>query len=183
MIGLLKRNNHAKRVALTCVVSFVLHNNFLTFNGCFWRQRSGIAMGTPLAPPLANLYMYTLETEVLSSFEASKFFYRRYLDDILVVFFGNEGQAAHMQQALSNMKPHIRLKFGQVMLPSGLLGLCHRQAHMPCHWRCKPFLHSPSEGSQQVLVHLTLLIPPAAWHEGVHQDGTRPLRPPQFVSL
>ena len=111
MIGLLKRNNHAKRVALTRVVSFVLHNNFLTFNGCFWRQRSGIAMGTPLAPPLANLYMYTLETEVLSSFEASKFFYRRYLDDILVVFFGNEGQAAHMQQALSNMKPHIRLKF------------------------------------------------------------------------
>ena len=66
MIGLLKRNNHAKRVALTRVVSFVLHNNFLTFNGCFWRQRSGIAMGTPLAPPLANLYLYTLETEVLS---------------------------------------------------------------------------------------------------------------------
>ena len=187
MIGLLKRNNHAKRVALTRVVSFVLHNNFLTFNGCFWRQRSGIAMGTPLAPPLANLYMYTLETEVLSSFEASKFFYRRYLDDILVVFFGNEGQAAHMQQALSNMKPHIRLKFVKSCFQVDFLDFvigkhtCHVTGARVL--TCKPFLQSPSEGSQQVLVHLTLLIPPAAWHEGVHQDGTRPLRPPQFVSL
>ena len=46
-----------------------------------------------------------------SSFEASKFFYRRYLDDILVVFFGNESEAARLQQSLSNMKAHIRLKF------------------------------------------------------------------------
>ena len=73
-------------------------------------------MGTPLAPPLANLCsMYTLpQTEAIVYLRPrNSGLDRRYLDDISsgVTFFGNEGQAAHMQQALSNMKPHIRLKF------------------------------------------------------------------------
>jgi hypothetical protein len=111
MMRLLTTVGHRKRDALGRVVNYILHNNYLTFNGRFWRQCSGIAMGTPLAPPLANIYMFMLESVVLSSFQASMFFYRRYLDDILVVFFGAEPEATTLQHALSTMAPTIRLKF------------------------------------------------------------------------
>ena len=37
-------------------VAYVLRNNFFECNGNVYHQRKGLAMGTPLAPPVANLF-------------------------------------------------------------------------------------------------------------------------------
>jgi len=56
-------------------------NDFL-FNGSFYDQIDGVAMGSPLAPVLANLFMGHHEKLWLENFQCSKIlFYRRYVDD------------------------------------------------------------------------------------------------------
>ena len=56
--------------------------NFL-INGETYDQIDGVAMGSPLGPALANLYMGFYEKEWLKSTQGSKTrHYRRYVDDI-----------------------------------------------------------------------------------------------------
>ena len=60
--------------------------NFI-FDGVIYDQIDGIAMGSPLAPTLANLFMGYNEGKWLSEFEgAGPKFYTRYVDDIFAVF-------------------------------------------------------------------------------------------------
>ena len=52
------------------------------FNGSFYDQIDGVAMGSPLAPVLANLFMGHHEKLSLENFQGSEIlFYRRYVDD------------------------------------------------------------------------------------------------------
>ena len=61
-------------------------NNFI-FNGVIYDQIDGIAMGSPLAPTLANLFMGVNELKWLTGYSGmGPQFYRRYVDDIFAVF-------------------------------------------------------------------------------------------------
>jgi len=58
-----------------------------SFNGSFYDQIDGVAMGSPLAPVLANLFMGHHEKVWLESFVSSEvLFYRRYVDDTFCLF-------------------------------------------------------------------------------------------------
>ena len=62
------------------------HTHFL-FNGCFYDQIDGVAMGSPLAPVLANFFMGHYEKLWLEKYTGTQvLYYRRYVDDIIVVF-------------------------------------------------------------------------------------------------
>ena len=56
-----------------------------TFNGELYRQIDGVAMGSPLGPLLADIFMGKLESTTLSSAINNMHFYRRYVDDIFAV--------------------------------------------------------------------------------------------------
>ena len=57
------------------------------FNGSFYDQIDGVAMGSPLAPVLANLLMRHHEKLWLENFQGSEIlFYRRYVDDTFCLF-------------------------------------------------------------------------------------------------
>ena len=57
------------------------------FNGSFYDQIGGIAMGSPLAPVLANLFMGHHKKLWLENFEGSEIlFYCRYVDDTFCLF-------------------------------------------------------------------------------------------------
>ena len=45
-------------------------------------------MGTSAAPAYANLYLHTLEENILRRYQQYILFYRRYIDDIFIVFKG-----------------------------------------------------------------------------------------------
>ena len=53
----------------------------LMFNGKFYIQCGGISMGSPLAPLLADTYMYQLETTGLKPIIDKASTYKRYVDD------------------------------------------------------------------------------------------------------
>ena len=55
------------------------------FNGKVFDQIDGVAMGSPLAPVLANLFLGHHEKIWLKNYQGpSNLFYRRYVDDIFV---------------------------------------------------------------------------------------------------
>jgi hypothetical protein len=90
-------------------VAYVLRNNFFECNGNVYHQRKGLAMGTPLAPPVANLFLASHEARLMSVV-TPPLLYVRYLDDILVVQKLGEAEPEHLLwDGLHTMHPDIKL--------------------------------------------------------------------------
>ena len=49
------------------LLEFCLKNTYFSFQGQFYEQVEGAAMGSPVSPIVANLYMEYLEQKVLST--------------------------------------------------------------------------------------------------------------------
>jgi hypothetical protein len=77
------------------MICFVLYHNILEFNGKFFLQIFGMAMGTQMAISIANIiYMGMLEGEFrtrmdLIGFDWPLFHMRYYINDILLIFQGS----------------------------------------------------------------------------------------------
>ena len=81
--------------------------NFI-FQGVIYDQIDGIAMGSPLAPILANLFMGYNESIWINQYTHKKAdFYKRYVDDIFACF-DNEADALKFFDHLSNVHPKIK---------------------------------------------------------------------------
>ena len=78
------------------------------FNGSFYNQIDGVAMGSPLAPVLANLFLGRHEKSWLENFDASEIlFYRRYVDDTFCLFH-SENDALLFFHYINSRHPNIR---------------------------------------------------------------------------
>ena len=72
-----------KNVLKTCSESIFLYNDKV------YKQRDGVAMGSPLAPLLANWFVAKIEERLLTDPEHSSYrpsLYKRYVDDIFATF-------------------------------------------------------------------------------------------------
>ena len=49
------------------LLEFCLKNTYFSFQGQFFEQIEGVAMGSPVSPIVANLYMEYLEQKALST--------------------------------------------------------------------------------------------------------------------
>uniref|UniRef100_A0A8C5PH59 Helix-turn-helix domain-containing protein n=1 Tax=Leptobrachium leishanense TaxID=445787 RepID=A0A8C5PH59_9ANUR len=73
-------------------INLILNNNFFWFEGDFYLQRRGTAMGTRFAPSYANLFMSYWENQFVYSghdWGSSLVLYRRYIDDIFFIWRGD----------------------------------------------------------------------------------------------
>ena len=76
--------------------------------GKFYDQIDGVAMGSPLGPVLANLFMGYHEQKWLQSFEEYELvLYCRYVDDIICLF-SNESDADKFFVFLNQQHPKIK---------------------------------------------------------------------------
>ena len=57
---------------------------FKSPQGCMYLQIEGIAMGSPLGPLFANMYMSYLENTIFSNHNSRPHLYARYMDDIFI---------------------------------------------------------------------------------------------------
>ena len=82
--------------------------NFI-FNNKVYDQIDGVAMGSPLAPILANIFMRNFEENALKNYTGIKpLFYRRYVDDSFLIF----RQASEMHAFYNYLnKLHANIKF------------------------------------------------------------------------
>ena len=79
--GLLKR--HFKQL-----LTHATKSSCFLFNGTYYSQIDGVAMGSPLGPTLANLFLTYHEEKWLSDcpVQFKPKFFRRYVDDIFLLF-------------------------------------------------------------------------------------------------
>ena len=69
------------------LLKLVLTNNCFSYNGKFYRQIRGTAMGTPCAPAYANIFMAFLwKTRIVPGLPSQPEWLKRFLDDFLALF-------------------------------------------------------------------------------------------------
>ena len=93
---------------LTKLFRFATAQTHLYFDGKIFDQVDGVAMGSPLGPALANLFMGYYEQKWLESDQGRLVkFYHRYVDDIFCLF-ENEHQAQTFLDFLNIQHPNLK---------------------------------------------------------------------------
>ena len=102
-------NIKISREELKTLFHFATSGSHFLFDGKFYDQIDGVAMGSPLGPVLANLFMAHHEKDWISGFQSSTIsFYKRYVDDIFCLM-ENEVEAKKFLDYLNNQ--HSNIKF------------------------------------------------------------------------
>ena len=63
-----------------------MQNNIMRFGDLYVKQKSGTVMGSPPAPDWANLFEGLHELEFLPRFQTNLQLYRRFIDDVFLVW-------------------------------------------------------------------------------------------------
>ena len=72
-------------------MNLVLKKNSFTFNGAYYLQKHGTAMGTRMAPSYANVFLEKLESDLLHRAERKPMIWLRYIADIFAISTHGEG--------------------------------------------------------------------------------------------
>ena len=67
------------------LLEFCLRSTYFTFRGKFYEQVEGAAMGSPISPIVANLFMENFETRALQSSPNPPLLWKRFVDDTFVI--------------------------------------------------------------------------------------------------
>lgn len=87
-----------------------LRRNDFVFDGQFYLQVKGTAMGKRFAPAYANIFMANWEHEVFEKCEKKPLFYFRYLDDIWGIWGNSKEEFEEFTSILNSYDPSIQLE-------------------------------------------------------------------------
>ena len=90
---------------------FVLQNNYVEcqgINGAFL-QKIGTAMGTSFSVTYATIFMIWLETPIVDEFRKHIVLYKRYIDDILLIWSGSSAELCRFRAMLGTANANIKL--------------------------------------------------------------------------
>jgi hypothetical protein len=89
------------------LLDITLNNNDFEFNGEYFLQICGTAMGKSYAPGLADLYMEKFDKKATAGNVVNQHLYHRFLDDIFFVWTGSEQQLIEYQTFINGIIPGI----------------------------------------------------------------------------
>jgi hypothetical protein len=79
------------------------------FEGCYYQQVFGTAMGSPVSAVIANFVMEDVERRALASVPVSLSFWKRFVDDVIPAVSRNEIDI--LLQHLNSIESSIHLAF------------------------------------------------------------------------
>ena len=85
------------------LLEFCLFNTYFLFQGQFYEQTKGAAMGSLVSPIVANLYMKSFEHRVLTSAVNHPRLWKRYVDDTFVIL--QQSQEEEFLQHINSVDP------------------------------------------------------------------------------
>jgi hypothetical protein len=113
---LTENNSLSKEKILdTCrLAKLITKQNYFQFNGKYYIQNEGLAMGSPLSGILAEIYLNDFENKHIMNHD-NKFrdkisYYYRYVDDAICLFKGNNRQIDLFTKYLNGIHPKIKFK-------------------------------------------------------------------------
>ena len=90
------------------LLELVLTNNHFEFNGEFYHQVSGTAMGTKLAPSYANLFMAKFEDKHVYTYPLQPLLWKRFIDDIFLIWPHGKKSLLDFIEHLNTVHPTIK---------------------------------------------------------------------------
>ncbi len=90
------------------MVKLTLESNNFQFNGDNYLQVGGTAMGTRVAPSLANIFMADFEEKYVYTYHKQPLFWKRYLDDCVLVWVHGEEELKKFLDHLNSVHPTIK---------------------------------------------------------------------------
>ena len=88
---------------ITSLLEFCLTNTYFLFQGKYYEQVQGAAMGPPISPLLANIFMEEFQVKALSSTPTPSL-WLRFVDDTFVINRAEHSQA--LLQHINSQDPH-----------------------------------------------------------------------------
>ncbi|XP_071944775.1 uncharacterized protein [Antedon mediterranea] len=100
------------------LLSLLINTTYFSFNGSFYKQIEGVAMGSPVSPIVVNLFLEWLGEEALktANTEIKSLIWKRYVDDVLAVV--PEGAADNLNYHLNSIDPTHNITFTEHMTNS-----------------------------------------------------------------
>ena len=80
------------------LLEFCLTHTYFLFQGKYYEQVQGVAMGSPISPLIANIFMEEFEVKALQSFPNPPSLWLRFVDDTFVI-----NRAEHSQDLLHHI--------------------------------------------------------------------------------
>ena len=97
---------------ICCLLEFCLKNTYFKFNGEFYEQKEGAAVGSPISPIVANLFMEDLEIKAIRTSTTPPKIWRRFVDDTFTII-KKENRNSFLQH-LNSIHPNIKFTCEEV---------------------------------------------------------------------
>jgi retron-type reverse transcriptase len=85
-----------------------LCSTFFSYQGEFYEQTSGVAMGSPLSPIVANLFMENFEKKDIDSYPLKPLRWKRYVDDTNVLWPHGKEELDKLFKHFNNLSKDIK---------------------------------------------------------------------------
>ena len=96
---------------ISILLETILKNNNLSFMDKHFLQLVDTVMGTKAASPYANLFMERHEETIREAFIWTILFWKRFIEDIFLIFLGTTNQLQSLQDFMNHLQPTIKFTF------------------------------------------------------------------------
>lgn len=99
--------------ALEPALRLVLQHNYVEFDGKYYHQVTGTAMGTPVAVCFASLFVAAREAELFDRWRIDQrplpTYYRRFIDDIIIIWDRHDGVQEFLED-VQHLHPALKME-------------------------------------------------------------------------
>ena len=88
------------------LLSFCLKTTQFAYNGTYYQQVFGTAMGLPVSAVISNMVIEDMEQRALATSPVKPFFWKRYVHDVISAV--SENEAERLLSHLNSVKPSIQ---------------------------------------------------------------------------
>jgi predicted GIY-YIG superfamily endonuclease len=105
---LLKEHTCLTPAEIVNLVKFTLENTFFELEGEIYVQKSGLAMGSPISPLLADIFMEDFLEKLFKTLKIQPQLFLKYVDDCICVYNSKNINEQNLLEQLNSKSKHIQ---------------------------------------------------------------------------
>ena len=103
--------NPRRQTLVIRAMEFVLTKGYIQFENRIFQQNNGAAMGSPMIPPYANIFMFMIERKCVEKYMSNclLILYVRYIDDVFTICEQNTTLTGSFIKEMNDLNQNIKL--------------------------------------------------------------------------